>query len=105
MKRNQRKAAPLADAGHPGVREFYTRQAVESFRAQAAVLPFLTQSEIVAALRLEAATRRRRVILNRLISRGTAIAAAVAAYELKRIAYGAPTKRPPRKEDGGGENT
>lgn len=51
------------------VRKFYVGQALQSFGSLNEVLQELTEKEVLACLRLEAASRRRRSILNRLISR------------------------------------
>ena len=55
------------------VRRFYVDQALDSFTGLVRVLPELTQKEVMACLELEAATRRRQSILDRLISRAVRI--------------------------------
>lgn len=51
------------------VRKWNINQALESFSRLNEVLSDLTPEEVVACLDLEAGTRRRRSIINRLISR------------------------------------
>jgi hypothetical protein len=53
------------------VRRFYIGQALNSFADLGRVLHELTEEEVLAALKLEAATHRRPSILERLISRAT----------------------------------
>ena len=51
------------------IRKWYLNQSLASFRRLNEVLSDLTQEEIIAALDLESATRRRRSVIDRLISR------------------------------------
>lgn len=51
------------------VRKFLLGQALESVSALKDCLPQLTQEEVLAALQLETATRRRESVIDRLISR------------------------------------
>lgn len=60
-------------------RRWYINQALVSFKSLVNVLDELTESDVLAALELEAATRRRLSIIDRLISR---------AIRLKEISYG-----------------
>lgn len=71
------KPSPLAvKPSPPGVSEFNVRAATKSYSSLEEVLGQLNLAEINAALVLEASTRRRRSIINRLVSRGAALAAA-----------------------------
>lgn len=51
------------------VREFYVNEALHSFHSQRRILGRLTKEECLHALRLEAASRRRKSIIRRLIQR------------------------------------
>jgi len=51
------------------VRKWYVGQALQSFVELNRILPELTEEEVLACLKLEAATQRRRSVLDRLISR------------------------------------
>lgn len=51
------------------VRKFYIDQALLSYSSLMGVLSDMSEEEVIAALQLEAATRRRRSIIDRLISR------------------------------------
>jgi hypothetical protein len=55
------------------VRKFLLGQALESYTTLLDCLLQLTEEEVLAALELEAATRRRRSVINRLISRAARI--------------------------------
>jgi len=50
-------------------RKWFTTQALRSYRSLARVVDSLTLSEITACLELEAASRRRRSVIDRLIQR------------------------------------
>jgi hypothetical protein len=66
------------------VRKFLTGQALQSFGSLNDNLQELTEEEVLACLNLEAATRRRVSILNRLISR---------AARLNEVSYVAKLKK------------
>lgn len=51
------------------VRRFYIDQALKSFKCLTLTLDELTEEEVLACLNLEAGSRRRPSVLNRLISR------------------------------------
>jgi len=51
------------------VRRFYIDQALTTFKSLCRVLNELTEEEVLACLKLEAGTLRRRSMLDRLISR------------------------------------
>jgi regulator of replication initiation timing len=51
------------------VRKWYINQALESYSSLRTVLDELTEEEVLAALKLESATLRRRSMISRLISR------------------------------------
>ena len=51
------------------VRRFYIDQALTSFASLTKIISELTEEEVLASLKLEAGTLRRRSILDRLISR------------------------------------
>lgn len=64
------------------VREWYVTRAITSVKAMHTVLPKLTAEEIEAALALEYASARRLVIIERLIKRAAALAAAQTTRKL-----------------------
>lgn len=80
---------------------FRVRRALESFSSLLDVLPEMTEGDIIAALQLEAATRRRRSIINRLVSRAAAIAAAQRVELIRREILRAQPEHPARKKDRG----
>jgi hypothetical protein len=63
------------------VRDWYVNQALESVVRLNEILSELTEDEVIAALRLESQSRRRRSIVDRLISR------AVRLRELTYVNY------------------
>jgi hypothetical protein len=65
------------------VRQFEVGRALESFSALKDCLPHLTLEEVLAALDLEVASRRRQSVIDRLISR---------AARLNELAYVAKLK-------------
>lgn len=65
------------------VRDWYLAQALESFASLNRVLTELTEDEVFAALELESQSRRRRSIMNRLISRATRLNEIVYSNSLK----------------------
>jgi hypothetical protein len=52
-------------------RKFYVQQALSSYAGLVRVLDELTEEEVLACLKLEAASLRRQSVLDRLISRAT----------------------------------
>jgi len=73
------------------VRKWYLNQALESFVRLNEVLNELTQAEVVACLDLEAATRRRRSVIDRLISRAIRLAEVDLSAKLKEQYLGTST--------------
>ena len=65
------------------VRKWYLNQALESFKRLNEVLNELTQQEVLACLNLEAASRRRRSVIDRLISRAIRLAEIELSRQLK----------------------
>lgn len=55
------------------VRRFQIDQALHTFKSLTSVLEELTEEEVLACLKLEASSRRRQSILDRLISRAVRI--------------------------------
>lgn len=53
------------------VRKWHMQEALKSYSGLRAVLDELTEEEVLAALKLESATRRRQSFIDRLISRAT----------------------------------
>ena len=68
----------------PQVRDWYVGQALESYARLNEVLGELTEDEVFAALELESQTRRRRSIVDRLISRAIRLNEITYATQLKR---------------------
>lgn len=55
------------------VRRFQIDQALHTFKSLTSVLEELTEEEVLACLKLEASSRRRQSVLDRLISRAVRI--------------------------------
>lgn len=70
------------------VRRWYVGQALKSFTSLIDVLDKLTEKEVMAALALEAATKRRRSIIDRLISRAVRIRELAYSRQLKEKFHG-----------------
>ena len=66
---------------HKEVRQWYVSEALDSVRRLNDILDELSEEEVIAALELESGSRRRRSIVERLISR------AVRLNELKYVAH------------------
>ena len=80
------------------VRKWYVGQALKSFTGLIDILPKLTEKEVMAALALEAATRRRRSIIDRLISRAVRIRELDYSRQLKEKFHGThPVQSPVRR--------
>ncbi len=75
------------------VRKFTVGQALESYGALKAHLNDLTEEEVLAALTLESATRRRQSIIDRLISRAARLNELRYVTELKEKFHGTPQVR------------
>ena len=73
------------------VRRWYIDQALSSFVRLNEVLGELTEQEVMACLDLEAATRRRRSVIDRLISRAVRLAEIDLSHQLKEKFYGPST--------------
>lgn len=83
------------------VRKWYVNQALVSFVRLNEVLGELTEAEVLACLDLEAATRRRRSVIDRLISRAIRLKEIELNRQLKDKYHGSPTLQnhvPGRKE-------
>ena len=70
------------------VRKWYVGEALKSFVRLNEVLSELTEEEVVACLDLEAASQRRRSILDRLISRAVRLKEIEFNRQLKEKYYG-----------------
>lgn len=70
--------------------------ALRSYGALIAVLEQLTEEEVLACLQLEAASRRRESVLNRLISRAVRLNEIKYASQLKEKYHGKKTNSHPR---------
>lgn len=82
----------------PPVRKWYVGQALKSFTSLIGVLDKLTEKEVMAALALEAATKRRRSIIDRLISRAVRIRELAYSRQLKEKFHGThPVQSPVRR--------
>lgn len=67
----------------PSVRKWHINEALHSFTRLHELLNELTETEVLAALELEAATRRRRSFIDRLISRAVRLREIETSRELK----------------------
>ena len=70
------------------VRKWYVGEALKSFVRLNEVLSELTEEEVVACLDLEAASQRRRSVLDRLISRAVRLKEIEFNRQLKEKYYG-----------------
>jgi hypothetical protein len=70
------------------VRKWYVDQALSSFARLNEVLLDLSEEEVVACLDLEAATQRRRSVLDRLISRAVRLQEITLNRQLKEKYHG-----------------
>ena len=70
------------------VRKWYVGEALKSFVRLNEVLSELTEGEVVACLDLEAASQRRRSVLDRLISRAVRLKEIEFNRQLKEKYYG-----------------
>ena len=70
------------------VRKWYISEALTSFVRLNEVLSGLTEEEVMACLDLEAATQRRRSVLDRLISRAVRLAEIKLNRQLKEKFHG-----------------
>jgi len=74
----------------PKVRDWYVGQALDSVVKLNEVLGELTEDEVLAALRLESQSRRRRSIMDRLISRAVRLNEIKYSSQLKMEFYHGP---------------
>lgn len=65
------------------IRKWYTDRALDSYAELNEVVGELTEEEVLACLTLEASTRRRRSILNRLIQRAVRLRSVELTRQLK----------------------
>jgi hypothetical protein len=83
------------------VRKWHMSRALESYSALNEVIGELTEEEVLACLDLEAATRRRRTIVDRLISRAVRLHEIPYATHLKEKYCGTYPQDPePRRTEG-----
>lgn len=76
------------------IRKWYLDQALASYPSLKKVLGKLTQEEVLAALELESATRRRRSLIDRLISRAVRLNEIDYNRQLKEKFHGTHQKNP-----------
>jgi hypothetical protein len=69
-------------------RRFYIDKALSSYTGLLSVLEELTEDEVLACLKLEAASQRRRSIINRLISRAVRLNELLYSRQLKEKFHG-----------------
>lgn len=81
------------------VNRWNVNKALTSFTGLSAVLDKLTMEDVMAALKLEAATRRRRSIIDRLISRAVRLNEVAFSRQLKEQFHG--TSQVPVQHDPG----
>jgi hypothetical protein len=83
------------------VRKWHMTRALESYSALNEVIGELTEEEVLACLELEAATRRRRSVIDRLISRAVRLHEIPYATYLKEKFCGTYPQDPvPRRAEG-----
>ena len=69
-------------------RRWYTSQALDSYRALDGVINDMTLEEITACLDLEAATKRRRSVIDRLITRAVKLSVIAITNRLQEKYHG-----------------
>jgi hypothetical protein len=80
------------------VRKWYLDRALASFASLNQVLSELTEPEVLAALKLEAASLRRQSVIDRLISRAVRIRELAYSRQLKEKFHGThPVQSPVRR--------
>lgn len=72
------------------VRKWYTDRALDSYASLGQVVNELTEEEVLACLRLEAGTRRRSSIINRLIQRAVRLRSIETTRQLKEQFHATP---------------
>lgn len=77
------------------VRRYYIDLALTSYVGLAEALEELTEEEVLACLELEASSRRRQSILDRLISRAVRLNELSYNRQLKEQFHGTPAKQDP----------
>lgn len=70
------------------VRDWYISEALVSLRRLHRVLSDMTEEEVLAALKLESESRRRKVILERLISKAARLNELHYVTKLRSLTYG-----------------
>lgn len=77
------------------IRRSYIDDALASYTGLTRILEELTEEEVLACLRLEASSRRRQSILDRLISRAVRLNELSYNRQLKEQFHGTPAKQDP----------
>lgn len=72
------------------VRKWYIGEALKSFVRLNEVLSELTEEEVLACLKLEAASQRRRSVIDRLISRAVRLKEIETTLQLRKQYHGTP---------------
>lgn len=75
-------------------RKFLIGQALDSFKSLKAHLADMTEEEVLAALALESATRRRPSVIDRLISRAARLNELAYVAKLKEKYHGTSQEKP-----------
>lgn len=70
------------------VRQWYVSEALHSMRRLEEIIDELSQEEIIAALDLESGSRRRKSIINRLISKAVRLNELAYSNKLKEFYHG-----------------
>lgn len=78
-------------------RKFYVTQALASYSSLIRTLDDLTEEEVLACLKLEAASQRRRSILDRLISRAVRLNELAYNQHLKEQFHGTRSQQDPHR--------
>lgn len=79
------------------VRQYYIDLALSSYTGLAKALEELTEEEVLACLKIEASSRRRQSILDRLISRAVRLNELTYNRQLKKQFHGTPAKQDPHR--------
>ena len=78
---------------NPTVRDWYVGEALKSMVRLTELLPELTGDEVIAALKLESRSRRRRSVIDRLISRAVRLNEITYSNSLRKSYHGTSTKQ------------
>lgn len=77
------------------IRQWYVSEALHSMRRLEEIIDEVSHDEVIAALALESGSRRRKSIINRLISRAVRLNELEYSNKLKELYHGTPNLENP----------